>query len=134
MKTALYALLVLLLCSVVEGQTVRVAKRCIISEPSDPLWFSDGSYAVVITCEEPIDVPAILHNDTRFVYCGKGGVSYCDHGENFSDRSSETCESVDEVKVCGGKLGKRWTCLDKSRILLHDEQTPPKYWCHRVER
>ena len=26
------------------------------------------------------------------------------------------------------------TCSDKTRILLHDEQEPPKYWCHRVER
>jgi hypothetical protein len=22
------------------------------------------------------------------------------------------------------------TCADKTRILEHDEQTPPRYWCH----
>jgi len=24
------------------------------------------------------------------------------------------------------------TCADPTRILMHDEQTPPKWWCHRV--
>jgi hypothetical protein len=24
------------------------------------------------------------------------------------------------------------TCADKTRILLHDEQDPPVYWCHKV--
>ena len=26
-----------------------------------------------------------------------------------------------------------YTCADKTRILLHDEQNPPKWWCHKSE-
>jgi len=25
-----------------------------------------------------------------------------------------------------------WHCKDKRRILMRDEQDPPKYWCHKV--
>jgi hypothetical protein len=27
-------------------------------------------------------------------------------------------------------LIEQYTCADKTRILMHDEQEPPKYWCH----
>lgn len=26
-----------------------------------------------------------------------------------------------------------WSCADKTRILLHDEQEPPKFWCHKPQ-
>lgn len=26
-----------------------------------------------------------------------------------------------------------WTCADKSRILEHNEENPPKYWCRKVK-
>ena len=52
---------------------------------------------------------------------------------------SET-ESIDVPAIPGfatdsdSVLGRyKWTCADKTRILLHDEQTPPQYWCHRVQ-
>lgn len=35
--------------------------------------------------------------------------------------------------VCKREEFQPWTCADKIRVLLHDEQNPPKYWCHRVE-
>jgi hypothetical protein len=36
----------------------------------------------------------------------------------------------------GGICGVRElheTCADKSRILEHDENSPPKYWCRKVQ-
>lgn len=32
-----------------------------------------------------------------------------------------------------GYIYYRQTCTDKTDILMRNEQTPPKYWCHRVE-
>lgn len=46
--------------------------------------------------------------------CGKG---YC----------QDRCVADDENTVT------RWTCADKTRILEHDEQEPPKYWCRKVQ-
>lgn len=39
------------------------------------------------------------------------------------------------VTICGllNPAKTIHTCADKSRILLHDESTPPKYWCHKVQ-
>ena len=45
-----------------------------------------------------------------------------------------TFETVCDWNVpCRTKSNRQWTCSDRTRILLHDEQTPPKYWCHKVE-
>jgi hypothetical protein len=38
-----------------------------------------------------------------------------------------------DVKEYSCHPSKPYTCADKSRILLHDEQTPPKYWCHKPQ-
>jgi hypothetical protein len=36
---------------------------------------------------------------------------------------------------CLGKLENEevTTCADPTRILEHDEQTPPKFWCHKPQ-
>jgi hypothetical protein len=51
------------------------------------------------------------------------------------------CEPIDtpalhiNPKCSGGCVPPPdyWTCADKSRILEHDENDPPKYWCRKVQ-
>jgi hypothetical protein len=64
---------------------------------------------VVLTCipnllADPVDVPAVQ-------------VGYYDPPE---------CRETKCIHV-------KQTCADKSRILEHDENSPPKYWCRKVE-
>lgn len=35
------------------------------------------------------------------------------------------------ISECLGKL--EWVCRDRTRILQHDEQQPPTYWCHKPQ-
>jgi len=37
------------------------------------------------------------------------------------------CTATEDIK------DKRPGCDDKNRILEHDENNPPKYWCHKVQ-
>lgn len=66
--------------------------------------------------DEPTDVPAIQECEV--------------HSQFFA--SWQLCPP--------GPIGPEWlghyrlTCSDKSRILQHDEQAPPKFWCHKVSR
>ena len=68
---------------------------------------------------ERIDVPAIAS-------------AWLDQGKD-----NGACTSVwlwIESKVEKGHCLKRvQDCKDKTRILMHDEQEPPKYWCHKVQ-
>jgi hypothetical protein len=65
---------------------------------------------------EPIDVPAIQTFD------GTSFVVLCAKGQK---------PTIPSMK--GYCLTPRNTCADKSRILQHDEQSPPKYWCHKPQ-
>lgn len=70
---------------------------------SDGIWICDP--------RGPIDVPAI--QETRTI-------------------KQEPCKPMEIM--CGNTFIKReWTCKDKTRILEHDEQDPPKYYCRRVQ-
>jgi hypothetical protein len=75
---------------------------------------------------EPEDVPAIQVN-VRASECFRTweGCTVFDKKGNLMD--SKGWFAPDVVAVY-----KRWSCADKSRILLHDENEPPKYYCHRV--
>lgn len=69
--------------------------------------------------EEPIDVPAVAGD-----WVDKGN----DNGWCFA-----VYQQI-ESKVEKGRCFKRaWTCRNPKRILQHDEQGPPKYWCHKVQ-
>jgi hypothetical protein len=56
-----------------------------------------------------IDVPAI--DDTRYPY------------ETFIDTGNGIKRGITYNK----------TCQDKTRILEHDEQSPPRFWCRKVQ-
>jgi hypothetical protein len=83
-------------------------------EPSDPsrviTLVDDGK-------PEAIDVPAI-QEDIPIAERSACGPTSC---------TKSAC-----LSVCTPPETTRPACNDKTRILLHDEQTPPKYWCHKV--
>lgn len=57
----------------------------------------------------PVDVPAIWTGEDR-----------C-----FSMEGNEPT-----IKLC---TKAHWSCKDRTRILLHDEQDEPKYWCRKPQ-
>jgi hypothetical protein len=48
------------------------------------------------------------------------------------DRSGKPATPDDWYGNPGKYHMTRQSCADKIRILLHDEQDPPNYWCHKV--
>jgi hypothetical protein len=66
---------------------------------------------------DPIDVPAISTKTWKVTQ------HTCDVHE--SSTSYPTCFTHEQVDG--------WTCKDKTRILMHDEQEPPKWYCHRAQ-
>jgi hypothetical protein len=71
---------------------------------------------------EPVDVPAI--QEERIIPEGERPTCKpmtCPTAKNCFVNS--VCLPPDEKETV-------WTCADKTRILMHDEQNPPKYWCH----
>ena len=40
---------------------------------------------------------------------------------------------VDNGKSCLDYPRPIYTCKDRKRILMHDENNPPKYYCHKVQ-
>jgi hypothetical protein len=77
---------------------------------------------------EPVDVPAIqvpLKDSDHVPLC------------LFPNNQAESCWDVNGNEKKGpmgdskARLLKRWTCADKSRILLHSENG--KHWCHLVQ-
>ena len=69
------------------------------------------------------DVPAIQEK------LGKHGAPACMFPFMDEGYSLRACEGFD-VPPVGLPSTQRWTCADKGRILQHDEDTPPKFWCH----
>jgi hypothetical protein len=80
--------------------------------------------------EETVDVPAIHERASSTI-------------ANTANCNAQTAICIDGPMTCtnGGTLvpdgpwktcvgGFVLTCEDKTRILMHDEQDPPKYWCH----
>ncbi len=68
--------------------------------------------------QESIDVPAIGH--------------YYDAAIDCKLAMPTLPDSMVKTTKCTERKSK-YTCADKTRILLHDEQTPPKYYCHKVQ-
>lgn len=82
---------------------------------------------------EAVDVPAVQeptesecgaswHHEEVYILCTNHGTP---------DLPKGTAAPLD--RPIPGKDGYITTCSDKSRILLHDESNPPKFWCHRVQ-
>jgi hypothetical protein len=139
MNKALIA--VLLLCGVMGAQT----PKCVV-------------YGIVFECAstvkvqtkpslEPIDAPAITVKTCHYeawstwptcdIPCKgkepcKGGGGY---GDSYMPATKAGCDRDGGTlhpmyyKVCNNARG----CANKTRILEHDEQTPPKYWCRKVQ-
>jgi hypothetical protein len=81
--------------------------------------------APLLAPAEPIDVPAVQKK--RTYKTGTRTITLapeCDGSHSPCDRAIITEDTATE---------KVTTCADKSRILLHDENNPPKYWCHKVQ-
>ena len=107
----------------------------------------DGCLSLAVVKPAPIDVPAIktaTKSQEHYPICidhssggNAGTVRFSDGGSMTYFMSPPT--SLEALRECRGK--EDWngpskvthTCADKTRILLHDEQTPPKFWCHRVQ-
>jgi len=108
--------------------------------PSGCKW-SDGIASDAATGKvfyrEPPDVPAIQVDVTSDKPGRRlGDLSLAEQYPCLSGQHYELVEGWDDLWECRGTrvIGSRHTCADKTRILLHDEQDPPKYWCHRVEQ
>lgn len=81
---------------------------------------------------DPVEVPAIQETLNRGVEAclfnepnGTVGIESC-YGANGIPKEYATPNTTDRIM-------KRWTCADKSRILEHDESTPPRWWCRKVQ-
>lgn len=66
----------------------------------------------------PVDVPAIQEKVVRQT----SGCIPSTQGRS-SGWNNDWC-LVSDVEY-------RYTCADKKRVLIYDEQTPPKFWCNR---
>lgn len=72
---------------------------------------------------EPIDVPAVAGKWTD------GGVNdgHCASASVWPNIETSTYDNLQRCR------NRAWRCTDKTRILQHDEQTPPKFWCHKPQ-
>jgi hypothetical protein len=90
---------------------------------NEDLMWGESAHGLPLTCkpdgtktgwicklDAAADEPAIQVKD------GFSGAGMCAPGQR-----------PDMSQYC---IQPRDTCADKSRILQHDEQSPPKYWCH----
>jgi hypothetical protein len=70
---------------------------------------------------EPLDVPAIQEHHKQAM-----GTKNCHAASDDPKNYAMTCETIyDEWDTLA--------CADKTRILMHDEQDPPRWWRHKVE-
>jgi len=69
-----------------------------------------------IRISEPVELPDVPAVKVK-------GPHFCWHEEPMMSEQFV-------AKLCGKT---HWTCADKTRILIHDQQSPPVYWCHRVQ-
>ena len=81
----------------------------------------------------PIDVPAIEYDvidSTEMVNCHAASKDPKCH--SLSVISSDPKCSLVECDI-KNHTHKGWTCSDKTHILMHDEQDPPKWYCHKPQ-
>ena len=93
--------------------------RCSVTLGMCPSTLEVEEWNRKLAVPEPIDVPAVESGDSYTP------INYPCTIASTSDKPDPTfCE-----------YGPIHTCADKSRILMHDEQEPPKtkYWCHRSQ-
>lgn len=77
---------------------------------------NDGYLAELAKKPIPLDVAAIQVSRPEPDVCKDGALDKLSSGKQW-------CKD--------NRL--KWTCADKTRILEHDEQDPPKYWCRKVQ-
>jgi hypothetical protein len=80
------------------------------------------SYSICASalCEpEPIDVPAIQETRPDPI----AGVPCAAPSVSLTDCMTRSKDAIIQVT----------TCTDKARILQHDEDSPARWWCHRVQ-
>ena len=126
---------VLLLCGVTGAQTPK-CKTC-GSDKYNPAaipmvcYAYEGSERDLHTpwnCEpmnplpEPMDTEAIESETTEWIMC-----FYQDSGCVLHGFGSDAVGLARQEKV------KHYSCAGKTRILEHDEQDPPKWWCRKVQ-
>ena len=122
-------IVVLLLCRALEAQMHPIGKMYDCRTNPADICFDLGT-------PEPIDVPAITkqvlswsgnkncHSPYPACICKlEGNIITCDHGAKCY---LVQCEPDDHYVPIT-------TCADKTRILEHDEQEPPKWWCRKVQ-
>lgn len=109
MKNSSYLIAVMLLAGCAWGQAVghAVTKERVVCH-------TDNMASMLCTTDDPpMDVPAVERKD--------------------GNSSIEICAPNQKPDFVGYCLRPYYYCTDKTRILEHDEQTPPKYWCRKVQ-
>lgn len=103
-------------------------------------WPSEGTFYIedcatgktiveaVFPKPDPMEVPAIRSKDVTLmeVFVSPGGWR-TGAAPNCDGQWYNVTPTYSECRV------ESWTCADKSRILEHSEENPPKYWCRKVK-
>jgi hypothetical protein len=77
---------------------------------------------------EPIDVRAIKDE----IVCVGFSAKWCDETlPELPEKLSKYNIYISNKQVWVELVG--WHCADKTRILQHDEDSPARWWCHRVQ-
>lgn len=115
-----------------DGSVTRVADGQLPSSSNLPKCVYPKSATIAVDRhEEPLDVPAIslsIKDEPNGPPC------YVDFG---CAPFKQWCQygTHPTVTACSEHPTFHWkrTCKDNHRILEHDEQTPPVYWCRKVQ-
>lgn len=93
-----------------------------------------GFFCKVAPKPEPLEVPAIRGKKVTSIEI-LSSPRVLDSGGWWLTGAEPKCDgqwynvtpTYSECRV------ESWTCADKSRILEHSEENPPKYWCRKVQ-
>jgi hypothetical protein len=83
-----------------------------------PAWVVNAIPSLTAPKWLPEDVPAIQELYKGRMNCGA------------LTSPGEEAGWLQDGGLCADKRPMIYTCSEKSRILQHDENTPPKFWCH----
>lgn len=96
--------------------------------------FTDKRMQEKCAIEHVVDVPAVQEEvGPKHFFCEINA------GSKTSTVMWLDMNGMSEHTDCGKDMHVTWTrdkqqtCADKSRILEHDENSPPKYWCRKVQ-
>jgi hypothetical protein len=86
-----------------------------------------GQGRILLPDDSPWDVPAVQEITTEPPNCSMSFISGSVKTGWYQWHAEEGGSG------CVNERPLVTTCADKRRILEHDEQTPPKYWCRKVQ-